>query len=107
MLLTWQGARISADNTDKLPMDVWTYIQALNPMSKERTGYPTQKPLALLERIILASSNPGDVVLDPFCGSGTALVAAARLGRRWIGIDANPDAIRIAGERLGLFEEAA
>ena len=50
-------------------------------------GYPTQKPLALLERIINASSNPGDVVLDPFCGCGTAVVAAEKLGRKWIGID--------------------
>ena len=54
---------------------------------KDATGYPTQKPLKLLERIIKASSNEGDVVLDPFCGSGTTLVAAQSLGRRWIGID--------------------
>ena len=63
-------------------------------------GYPTQKPVALYERIVRASSDNGDVVLDPFCGSGTTLVAAKRLGRRWIGIDANADAIAIAEKRL-------
>ncbi len=69
------------------PMDVWTDIQAINPSAKERLGYPTQKPLALLERIITASSNPGDILLDPFCGCGTAIAAAQKLGRTWIGID--------------------
>lgn len=67
--------------------DVWTDIPPLNSQAKERRGYPTQKPLALLERIIAASSNEGDVVMDPFCGCGTALVAAERMGRKWIGID--------------------
>ena len=71
----------------------------------ERTGYPTQKPLALLKRIIEASSNPGDVVLDPFCGSGTALVAAQALGRQWIGIDSNRDACTIAAGRLSTMFE--
>ncbi len=66
--------------------DVWS-IPSVNNMAYERTGYPTQKPVALYERIIAASSSPGDVVLDPFCGSGTTLVAAERLGRRWIGMD--------------------
>jgi len=80
--------------------DVWTDIGVLNNRAKERTGYPTQKPVALLERIIAASSNPGDVVLDPFCGSGTTLVAAERLGRRWIGMDTSPDAVAIAQGRL-------
>ena len=79
--------------------DVW-HIKALNPQAHERTGYPTQKPLALLERIIQASSNPGEIVLDPFCGSGTTLVAAQYLGREWIGINANPNALAIARERL-------
>jgi len=67
------------------PMDdVWD-IPIINPLSKERLGYPTQKPLVLLERILNASSNPGDVVLDAFCGCGTALVAAQKLKRKWIG----------------------
>lgn len=67
--------------------DVWTDITPLQAVSAERLGYPTQKPLALLERIIQASSNPGDVVLDPFAGCGTAIAAAHKLDRRWIGID--------------------
>ena len=64
---------------------VWTGINAINSQAKERIGYPTQKPLALLERIIAASSNPGDMVLDPFCGCATACVAAEKLGRQWVG----------------------
>ena len=68
--------------------------------SKERVGYPTQKPLKLLERIIAASSNPGDTVFDPFCGSGTTLVAAQRLGRLWVGCDMSANAIAIAKKRL-------
>jgi len=67
--------------------DVWTDIAPLNSQAKERLGYPTQKPMSLLERIISASSNPGDVILDPFCGCGTAIAAAEKLGRRWLGID--------------------
>ena len=66
--------------------DIWTDIR-LHSGSKERLGYPTQKPVALLERIVTASSNEGDLVLDPFCGCGTTIEAAERLGRRWIGID--------------------
>ena len=93
------GKRTYLNETGQPCPDVWD-IQLLGSRDKERTGYPTQKPIALLNRIIAASSNPGDVVLDPFCGSGTACVAAARAGRRWIGIDASPDAIRIAEERL-------
>src|SRR5439155_16613516 len=67
--------------------DVWDDISAINSQAQERLGYPTQKPEALLDRIIGASSNPGDVVLDPFCGCGTAVASAQRLNRRWIGID--------------------
>ncbi|BCX04298.1 MAG: hypothetical protein KatS3mg053_2236 [Candidatus Roseilinea sp.] len=81
--------------------DVWD-IPAIAPTSHERVGYPTQKPLALLRRIIALASNEGDMVLDPFCGSGTTLVAAQALGRRWIGIDANPQAIALARARLGI-----
>jgi hypothetical protein len=80
--------------------DVWTDIPALSPHAKERLGYPTQKPLALLERIISASSNPGDVVLDPFCGCGTAVHAAQKLGRQWIGIDVTHLAISLIERRL-------
>lgn len=79
---------------------VWTDIDRLNQTAKERLGYPTQKPLALLERIVKASSNPDDVILDAFCGCGTALVAAERLGRRWIGIDISPTACRVMTKRL-------
>lgn len=81
--------------------DVWD-IGVIAPVSKERTGYPTQKPLALLERLILALTNPGDLVLDPYCGSGTTLEAADRLGRSAIGIDASPVAIEVARRRLGM-----
>ena len=95
-----KGARISINNTTKLPMDVWTDIQVLNPMSNERLGYPTQKPVALLERIILTSSKPGDVVLDPFCGCGTSIIVSEKLGRKWIGIDNNPLAIKLTRDRL-------
>ena len=79
--------------------DVWE-ISVLAGSSKERIGYPTQKPLALLERVIRASSNEGDVVLDPFCGCATALVAAERLGREWVGIDLSPLAAKLVKSRL-------
>ena len=81
--------------------DVWTDIQPLNSAAAERLGYPTQKPEALLERIINASSNVGDVVLDPFCGCGTAIAVAERLKRHWIGIDITIEAMRVTrNERL-------
>ena len=81
--------------------DWWTGIQQLNRSEKERLGYPTQKPLALLERIIRASSNEGDVVLDPFCGCATTLEAAEKLNRKWIGIDIAIHAInKVASARL-------
>ncbi len=76
---------------DEMPgvpiQNLWTDIPPIQSNSKERRGYPTQKPLALLERIIAASSNEGDVVLDPFCGCGTAVIQAERMNRSWIGID--------------------
>ena len=75
-------------------------IGFIAPRAKERTGYPTQKPLALLDRIIKASSNPGDVVLDPFCGCATACVSAESLGRQWIGIDLSPVAATLVESRL-------
>jgi site-specific DNA-methyltransferase (adenine-specific) len=83
----------------KLPTDVW-WMTIVPPGSAERTGYPTQKPVRLLERIIAASSRPGDLVLDPYAGSGTTGVAAARLGRRWLLVDRNPAAVQIARARL-------
>ena len=84
-----------------VPMgSVWTDIAPINSQATERLGYPTQKPLALLERIISASSNEGDVVLDAFCGCGTALVAAQNLKRQWIGIDVSPTACRVMAKRL-------
>ncbi|HOE27112.1 MAG: restriction endonuclease [Candidatus Aureabacteria bacterium] len=79
---------------------LWDDIPALHSMSSERLGYPTQKPLVLLERIIQASSNEGDVVLDPFCGCGTTVVAAQKLSRRWIGIDVTHLAITLMKQRL-------
>jgi site-specific DNA-methyltransferase (adenine-specific) len=83
----------------KLPTDVW-WMTIVPPASRERTGYPTQKPVRLLERIVAASSRPGDLVLDPYAGSGTTGVAAARLARRWLLVDRNPAAVAIARERL-------
>jgi len=80
--------------------DVWIDIPPINSQAQERLGYPTQKPLALLERIIQASSNPGDVVLDPFSGCGTAISAAQKLGRQWIGIDITHLAIAMHKSRL-------
>ena len=80
--------------------DVWTDIPPINSQARERLGYPTQKPEALLERIIRASSNEGDVVLDPFCGCGTAVAAAHKLGRQWLGIDITHLAVALMKNRL-------
>ena len=79
--------------------DVWDDIKPIINVSKERLGYPTQKPVALLERIIEASSNPGDMVLDPFCGCGTTVVAAENLGRHWAGVEISEFAIELIQER--------
>jgi DNA modification methylase len=79
---------------------LWDDIEALSPSARERLGYPTQKPLALMERIIQASSNENDIVLDAFCGCGTTLVAAQNLKRQWIGIDISPTACRVMAKRL-------
>ncbi len=90
-----------ADEMPGVPLQtVWTDIPPLHNLAAERLGYPTQKPLALLERIIKASSNPNDIVLDAFCGCGTALVAAENLNRQWIGIDISPTACRVMAKRL-------
>jgi site-specific DNA-methyltransferase (adenine-specific) len=88
------------EQTEGPPLsDVWE-IGVIAPISKERLGYPTQKPEALLERIIRTSTNQGDTVLDPFCGCGTAVAVAERLGRRWIGIDVAPVALNLVRHRL-------
>ena len=89
--------------------NIWTDIPSINSQAKERLGYATQKPLALMDRIIKASSNPGDVILDPFCGCATTLEAAHTLGRQWIGIDIAFHCINRVirqrlSERLGLEE---
>jgi DNA modification methylase len=79
---------------------IWADIFPINAVAKERLGYPTQKPEALLERIIKASSNKNNLILDPFCGCGTAMSVAQKLGRKWIGIDISPTAIKLVQERL-------
>jgi len=97
----WPYIKEYLDEKHGIPaQDVWTDIDVINMMAKERLGYPTQKPLALLERIIKASSNSGDVVLDPFCGCGTAVHAAQKLGREWVGIDITHLAIALIEKRL-------
>jgi site-specific DNA-methyltransferase (adenine-specific) len=80
--------------------DVWSDISQIRGSNAELLGYPTQKPIALLERIILASSNPGDIILDPFCGCGTAIAAAEKLGRQWIGIDITYLSINLIENRM-------
>lgn len=88
------------ESPGKPAQDNWTEVPALSSYSNENTGYPTQKPLALMDRIIRASSNEGDLVLDPFCGCATTLVAAERLNRRWVGIDVEPESVRLLRDRL-------
>jgi DNA modification methylase len=100
-----QYKRYREELKGKAVPDIWDDVNRINPVGKERLGYPTQKPKALLERIILASSNKGDLVLDPFCGCGTTIEAAEELGRRWIGIDVTHLAIGLMKARLtGAFE---
>ena len=96
---------------DEMPgvplQDIWTDIGSIGSRAKERIGYPTQKPLALLQRVISASSDDSAVVLDPFCGCATACIAAEQLGRQWVGIDISPKAADLVRSRmhdeLGLF----
>ncbi len=89
------------DEMPGMPLqDVWDDIPPVNSQAAERLGYPTQKPLALLDRIIKSSSNENDIILDAFCGCGTALVAGENLGRQWIGIDISPTACRVMAKRL-------
>ena len=93
--------KIYLDESPGVPAsDVWDDLAPIHAAAAERLGYPTQKPLALLERIIAASSNPGDVVLDPFCGCGTAVHAAQKLGRQWLGIDVTHLAISLIEKRM-------
>ena len=89
-----------AEQRGTLFPNIWLDIQQLQDASSERLGYPTQKPIALLERIIQASSNPGDIVMDPFCGCGTAIAAAEKLGRQWIGIDITYLSINLIENRM-------
>lgn len=94
------GAPVLAKEKRGVPLsDVWD-IPFLNPKAKERIGYPTQKPIELLQRILQISTDEGDLVLDPFCGSGTTLVAAKLLQRNYIGMDINAEAIQLCKERL-------
>jgi DNA modification methylase len=98
------GTRTHSSSTDAespgTPLgDVWE-IGIIGPVARERTGYPTQKPEALLERLIQACSAPGDLVLDPYAGSGTSLVVATRLGRRALGMDSSPEALDVIRQRL-------
>ncbi len=93
--------KLYLDESRGVPVqDMWADIYSLSGSNTERLGYPTQKPLALLERIIQASSNEGDVVLDPFCGCGTAIAAAQKLNRQWIGIDITHLAVALMKNRL-------
>src|ERR1039458_9187972 len=95
------GLKIYLDETKGKPVTTnWTDIERISNTSAERLGYPTQKPVALLERIIKTSSNPGDVVLDPFCGCGMTIDAAEKLGRKWIGIDVTQLATSLIKSRL-------
>ena len=94
------GTQIVLKEGGKIPPSIWTDITQAYRHRRQYTGYPTQKPLALLERIIKASSNEGDVVLDPFCGCATACVAADKLGRQWVGIDLSPKAAELVNVRL-------
>jgi site-specific DNA-methyltransferase (adenine-specific) len=95
-----QGRRLLEDAPGIPLQDVWMDVKVMHNLAAERLGYPTQKPLALLERIVTASSNEGDTVLDPFCGCGTTIHAAQKLKRKWIGIDITHLAISLIEKRL-------
>lgn len=100
-----RGSAIEAEPSAGPPLsDVWE-IPVVAPSGKERTSYPTQKPEALLERVVLSFTNAGDVLLDPYCGSGTALAVAEQHGREWVGIDAAALAIETSLARLGAAVE--
>lgn len=98
---SWPYLKVFYDETDgQAIQDIWTDLSPINSQAQERLGYPTQKPESLLERIVLSSSKPDDVVLDPFCGCGTAVAVAERLKRRWIGIDVTHLAVTLIKHRL-------
>ena len=99
-----RGTKTGEESPGAPMRDVWD-IGILSPTAKERTGYPTQKPLALLDRIIRASSNAGDMVMDPFCGCATTCVAAQNLGRNWIGIDVSEVAVNLVTDRLSYTDD--
>jgi site-specific DNA-methyltransferase (adenine-specific) len=105
------GKRLIPDEyaKGKVPETWWTDLSPVTRLHAERVGYPTQKPLSLLHRIIKAASNEGDLVIDPFCGCATTLVAAQQLGRKWIGIDIAEQSVPILVDRLsddaGLFKD--
>jgi len=97
----WPRMKKYLDETKGVPLqDVWTDISPINSQARERLGYPTQKPIALLSRIIESSSEPGDVVFDPFCGCGTTIYAAEQLGRNWVGCDIAILAVKLIRELL-------
>ncbi|MBV6489554.1 MAG: hypothetical protein GHHEDOFH_03540 [Pseudorhodoplanes sp.] len=100
-----QGKRLLDDAKGAPLQDVWTDIKAIHNLARERLGYPTQKPLALLDRIINASTKPGALILDPFCGCGTTIESAETLGRDWIGIDVAVHAVKVIEARLGDLAE--
>jgi len=98
---SWPYIKVYLDSMQGVPaQDVWTDIDPINMIARERLGYPTQKPEFLLQRIIMASSNERDIVLDPFCGCGTTISMAHQLNRRWIGIDISPTACNLMVRRL-------
>jgi DNA modification methylase len=99
-----KGKQYLDENPGRMVGDIWNDIFSFQTTtrSKEYTGYPTQKPEKLLERIILASSNENDIVADFFCGSGTALVVAKKLNRNWLGVDNNSNAIELSKKRLSI-----
>jgi len=97
------SSRTAAESPGAPLGDVWE-IGIIGPVARERTGYPTQKPEALLERLITSCSGPDDLVLDPYAGSGTTLVVGMRLGRRVIGIDSSDEALDVIRQRLTSLE---
>lgn len=101
-----RGKRLLEDAKGAPLQDVWTDIRAIHNMADERIGYPTQKPLALMDRIISASTNAGDTILDPFCGCGTTVESAERSGRKWVGIDVAVHAIKVIESRLSELSES-
>ena len=104
LVYTKSGAPRYKRYLDEMPgrvvTSMWDDIPFINSQAQERLGYPTQKPLALLDRIITASSNSGDMALDPFCGCATTCVAAERLGRQWVGIDISEKAVDLGRVRI-------